>query len=159
VSEDQHVQLRLVVAEQHGGSKLFPLIPLKRALRVLDLEPHAGIQQHGPLERARSSPLSQSTIADDVQTSGREGAVGCADDKSGEGGGATGVEVDVVVFGQVGDDVEDLGREEDGDRGADEDIGEDGGESHDVRFWWVWSRCSVVGGSWHSRQTGCAEVL
>ena len=77
--------------------------------------------------------MSEATVADNVQTSGCEGAVGCADDEGGEGGGATGVEVDVVVFGDGSDDVEDLGREEGGDRAADEDVGEDGGETYDVR--------------------------
>jgi len=39
-----------------------------------------------------------------------------------------------VIFREVCDDVEELGREEDGDWEADEDVGEDGGETHDVRF-------------------------
>jgi hypothetical protein len=133
VSQEQHIKFRLVVAENHSGPQFLPLFTLEQALRVLDLEPHAGVKQHGPFERARRSPLSQATVADDVQTSGCEGAVGCADDQGGEGGGATGVEVDVVNFGEACDDVEGLGREEDGDWEADEDVGEDVGETHDVR--------------------------
>lgn len=93
--------------------------------------------------------MSQATVADDVQTSRCKGTVGCADEKGGEGGGATGVEVDVLDFGEASDDVEDLGREEDGDGGADEDVGEDGGEDHAVG---VGIRVAFsVGCSWHSR--------
>ena len=152
MSEDQHIKLRLVVAEQHGRPQVFPLVTLQQALRVFDLEPHSRVQQHSPFERARGSPLSEATVADDVQTRRSEGAVGCADDEGGEGSGATGVEVDVVVFGDGSDDVEDLGREENGDRGADEDVGEDGGETHDVKglVGVAVLFCSVEG-SWHSR--------
>jgi len=80
--------------------------------------------------------LSKTTVADDIQKSGCDGAVGCADDEGGEGGGATGVKVDVVVFGDICDDVEELSREEDGDWEADEDVGEDGGETHGFRYVW-----------------------
>jgi len=134
VAQDQHVEFRLVVAEYHGGPQVVPLVTLEQAFRVFDLEPHTGVQQHGPFEGARRGPLSQTTVADHVQASRCDGTVCCADDEGGEGGGATGVEVDVVIFGDVADYVEDLGREEDGDRSAYEDVGEDGGETHDVRF-------------------------
>jgi hypothetical protein len=112
VSQHQHIKLRLVVPEQDSRSQVLPLFTLEHALWVLDLEPDAGVQQHSPLEGARGSPLSEAAVADDVQKSGRDGAVGCADDEGGEGGGATGVEVDGGVFGDTGDNVEELGREE-----------------------------------------------
>jgi hypothetical protein len=132
VPEDKNVQFRLVVSEQHGGPQILPLVAFQQTLRVLDLEPHAGGQPHGPFERARSCPLSQSTIANNVQRQRCERAIGCADDESGEGSGAAGVEVDVLVLGNACDDVEDLGGQEDGERRAEEDVGEDGGEGHDV---------------------------
>ena len=108
MSQDQHIQLRLVVSEQHSGSQLFPRLALQQAVRVFNLEPHAGVEQHDPLERARSSPLPESTIAKDVQQRGCDCAVGCADDEGGEGGGAAGVVVDVLVFEEAGEDVEGL---------------------------------------------------
>jgi len=132
VSQEQHVQFRLVVSKQHSGPQLFPLVALQQALRVLDLEPHACEEQHGPLERARSGPLSESAIANDVQYRRGDCAVGCADDEGGEGGGAAGVEVDVLVLESAGENVEGLGEQEDGDGSAEEDVGEDGGEGHDV---------------------------
>lgn len=145
VSQEQHVQLRLVVSKQHSRSQFLPSLAFQQAIRVLNLEPHAGEQQHGPFERARSRPLPQSTISNDVQTSGCEGAVGCADDKGGEGSGAAGVEVDVLVFGEACDDIEGLSDQEDGDGSAEEDVGEDSGEGHDVgvvvpdsRSQWMW---------------------
>ena len=132
MSEEQHVQLRLMIAQQDRRPQFLPCLALQQALRVLDLKPYAGKQQHGPLEGARGRPLSQPTVADDVQACGGDGAVGCAEEKGGEGGGAAGVEVDLGHFGEVCDDVEDLRGEEDGDWGADENVGEDGGETHGV---------------------------
>jgi hypothetical protein len=132
VSQHQHVQLRLVVSKQHGGSQLFPLLALQQAIRILNFKPHAGEEQHGPLERARSCPLSESTIANNVQYRGCDCAIGCADDEGGEGSGAAGVEVDVLVFDEASEDVKSLGDQEDGDGSAEEDVGEDGGEGHDV---------------------------
>ena len=132
VSHGRDIQLRLVVPQQHRGPQLLPRLALQQAVRVLDLEPHAREQQHGVLERARGGPLSESTIANDVQQSGHDRAIGRADDQGGEGGGAAGVVVDVLVFEDAGEDVEGLGGEEDGDGAADEDVGEDGGEGHDV---------------------------
>ena len=132
VSHGRDVQLRLVVAQQHRGPQLLPRLALQQAVRVLDLEPHAREQQHGVLERARGGPLSEAAIAHDVQQRGDDGAVGCADDEGGEGGGAAGVVVDGLVFEDAGEDVEGLGGQEDSDGAADADVGEDGGEGHDV---------------------------
>lgn len=132
MSHGRDIQLRLVVAQQHRRPQLLPRLALQRALWIVNLKPHAGEEQHGVLERARGSPLSESTIANDVQKSGCDCAVGCADNEGGEGGGAAGVVVDVLVFERAGEEVEGLGGEEDGDGAADEDVGEDGGEGHDV---------------------------
>jgi hypothetical protein len=109
VPKDQNIQFRLVVSEQHSGPQVLPLVAFQQALWVLDLEPHAGGNPHSPFERARSRPLSQSAIANNVQNQRCDCAVGCADDKSGEGSGAAGIEVDVLVLGETCDDVEDLG--------------------------------------------------
>lgn len=132
MSNSRNVQLRLVISQQHRGPQLLPRLALQRALRVFNLKPHAGEEQHGVLERARGRPLSESTIAEDIQQRGHDCAVGCAEDEGGEGGGAAGVVVDVLVFEQAGEEVEGLGGEQDGDGAAEEDVGEDGGEGHDV---------------------------
>lgn len=130
VAKEQHIQLRLVVSKQHRRPQLLPLFAMQAAFRILYLKPHAGEQQHGPFEGACRSPLAEPSIAHNVQTCGREGAVGCADEKGGEGGRAAGVEVYGLDLGGAGNEVGGLGGEEDGDRGADEDVGEDGGEGH-----------------------------
>lgn len=132
MSQEQHVQLGLVVSKQHRGPQLFPRLALQQAIWVFDLKPHPSEQPCDPLERARSGPLSKSAIAHNVQAGGCDCAVGCADDQGGEGGGTAGVEVDVLVLEQAGKDVEGLREQEDSDRRAEEDVGEDGGEGHDV---------------------------
>ena len=132
VAQYKHVQLRLVVSKYHSGPQLLPLLALQQAIWIFNLEPHAGEEQHSPLKRARSRPLSESTIANNVQKSGCDCAVGCADDESGEGRGAASVEVDVLVFEEAGEYVEGLRDQKNGHGSAEEDVGENGGEGHDV---------------------------
>lgn len=139
-----------MIPQQHRRPQLLPRLALQQTVRVLDLKPHARKQQHGVLERARGSPLSEATVADHIQECGSDGAVGCADDEGGEGGGAAGVVVEGLVFEGAGEDVEGLGEEEDGDGGADEEGGEDGGEGHDVGVLELWV---LVGGF----RSGCSQ--
>lgn len=132
MSKEQYIQFRLVVSKQHSGPQFLPRLAFQQALRVLNLKPHTRVQQHSPFEGTRSCPLSQTTISHNVQTSGCDGAVGSANDKSGEGSGAAGVIVDVLVLDKAGDDVEGLGGQKDGNGCAEEEVGEDCGEGHDV---------------------------
>lgn len=132
MSHGRDIQLCLVVPKQHRGPQLLPSLALQQAVRVFDLKPHAREEQHGVLERARGGPLSESTVANDVQQGRYDRAIGRADDQGGEGGGAAGVVVDVLVVEDAGKDVEGLCGQEDGDGTANEDVGEDDGEGHDV---------------------------
>lgn len=130
VSQEQDIELRLVVAEQDSRPQLIPSLAVQQAVRVFNLKPYASEEQHGPLEAARGRPLSQATVSNNVQACRGDGAVGCADEEGGEGSDAAGVVVDLLALGDLSDDVEDLRGEEDCN-GTSEDPCEDGGECHD----------------------------
>lgn len=97
--QHEHVQLRLVVADEDGGAD-----GLQGAVGVNDLEGDAGGGGHHVLEGAAGGPLRDAAVADDAQGDGGEGAiegggdegdVGCqaAGDEAGLGGhGGEGIE-------------------------------------------------------------------
>ena len=121
-----------MVTQQHSRPQLIPCFTLQQAIRVFNLKPHAGEQEHDPFERARSCPLSKSAIPSNVQTGRGNSAIDRADYEGGEGSSTACIEIDVLVFGGICDDIEDLRGQEDGDGSAHEDVGKDGGEGHDV---------------------------
>ena len=63
MTQEQHIQLRLVVTHEHRRPG-----PSNVVFLVIDLEPHAGEQQHHPLEGFRGRPLSQPTVSRNVET-------------------------------------------------------------------------------------------
>ena len=79
--QNQHIQLRLMVPHENRRPRFIQPIAL-----VLNLEPHARESQHGPFERLRSRPLSETAVASDVEGGGGESAVQGAEEEGEEGG-------------------------------------------------------------------------
>ena len=70
LTSKEKFHLRLMIPNNNRGPRLPQII-----LGILDIKPHPQSEPHGPLERARDSPLPQAALAHNTEEQGREHAV------------------------------------------------------------------------------------
>ena len=123
--QQQDIQLRLMIANQHARSRIQILFALH------DFEPYTCCESHGILKSAGGGPLGDAVVAEGAEEEGGEDAVDGAEDEGAVGGEEAGVE------GGAGD-VEEGGEGEEGERGAEVE-GENAEEDEEgivhCRFW------------------------
>ena len=84
--EQQHVELGLVVTDQHAGARAEVLAALD------DVAGDAGCEGHGVVEGAGGGPLRDAVVAEEAEGEGGEDAVEGAEDEGAVGGEEAGVE-------------------------------------------------------------------
>ena len=103
-AQQQHIQLRLMIPNQHTRPRLQILLPLD------DLKAYARGKRHSVFEGAGGGPLGDAVVTEGAEEEGGEDAVGGAEDEGAVGGEEAGVE------GGFGDG--ESGEEEEGEGGA-----------------------------------------
>lgn len=116
MAQVQHIQLGLVIADEHRRPRAVQNLP---AL-CIDIKPHPDEIPHRPFEGPSRRPLAEAAVAGEIQAGGGEGAVGGAEGEGEEGGERAAVEFELVDLGECGRDAERLREGEEDERGEEE---------------------------------------